>query len=86
VYRARDALAAKTVVDRFTAETQQYYSSYEPMKAPEGADYAKCLQNSLAAQYYCTAQYGRYAVELHAGTDKDLSTAVAAQGELLAGF
>jgi histidine ammonia-lyase len=86
VYRTKDAGAAKTVVDTFVAETQQDDSSFKPMTAPDGADYVKCLQNSLAAEYYCTAQYGRYAVELRAETEKDMASAVSAQGKLLAGF
>jgi len=86
VYRAKDATGAKYVVDGFIKESAGYVPSFKDMTAPSGADYVKCLQDSLAAQYYCVAQYGRYAVEISTDSESDMASAVSAQGELLAGF
>jgi hypothetical protein len=86
VYRAKDATGAKYVVDGFVKESAGYIPSFKDMSAPPGADYARCLQDSLAAQYYCVAQYGRYAVEISTSSEADMAQAVSAQGKLLAGF
>ena len=86
VYRAKDATGAKYVVDGFVKESAGYQPTFTSMTAPPGADYAKCLQDALAAQYYCVAQYGRYAVEISASSESDMAEAVSAQGALLAGF
>ncbi len=86
VYRAKDAAGAKYIVDGFVKESAGYVPSFKEMTAPSGADYVRCLQDALAAQYYCVAQYGRYAVELNAKSESDMAEAVSAQGKLLAGF
>ncbi len=86
VYRARDALGAKAVVDDFVAQIAAGSPKMTPMTAPKGADYVKCLQDTLGASYYCVAQYGRYAVEMRQPDQVAMGKAVAAQGALLAGF
>lgn len=86
VYRAKDALGAKAVVDDFAAQIGVNSPKMTRMTAPPGADYTRCLQDTLGASYYCVAQYGRYAVEIRQPDETSMAKAVAAQGALLAGF
>ena len=86
VYRTKDALGAKAVVDDFVAQIAVNSPKMTRMTAPKGADYVRCLQDTLGASYYCVAQYGRYAVEIRQPDETSMGKAVAAQGSLLAGF
>jgi hypothetical protein len=86
VYRTKDAAGAKLIVDDFYDQISKDQTQMTDMKPPAGADYAKCLADTLGANYYCVAGYGRYAVELQAGDEASMSKAVSAQGKLLAGF
>ena len=85
LYRARDSDGAAMVVDDFVKQIGASDPKMTQMTPPDGADYAKCLQNTLAATYYCVAAYGRYAVEISQGTETAMAAAVSAQGKLLDG-
>ena len=85
VYRTRGSDEAESVVDSFYQEKKDTDARWTDLTPPEGADYARCVQITLSARYYCVAAYGRYAVEMEAGDPGTLSRQVEAQGKLLAG-
>lgn len=85
VYRAKDAAGAAAVRDEFIAVTRST-SSLTPYRLTAQVPGASCLQDALNSQYYCMGTRARYAFEVSADSEADLTAAMEAQYQLLAGF
>lgn len=85
LYRAKDAAGAATLQEAFYAEVKAGSPKMETMDPGTAAGNGRCLQDTLAAKYYCVGTSGRFAFEINTESADQMKKSLESQTAMLTG-